>query len=152
MLIGEGPGADEDTQGEPFVGRAGQLMNKAFIGLGIKREEVYIANIVKCRPPQNRNPESDEAVACMDYLRSQVMLVKPKIIVLLGSVALKNILGNEYGITASRGKWIEKNGIIYIPTWHPAALLRDETKKIDFWKDLKEAIRRLEEIKKKVEK
>ena len=150
MLIGEGPGADEDTQGEPFVGRAGQLMNKAFIGLGIKREEVYIANIVKCRPPQNRNPENDEAVACMDYLRSQVMLVKPKIIVLLGSVALKNILGNEYGITASRGKWIEKNGIIYMPTWHPAALLRDETKKIDFWKDLKEAIRRLEEIKKEV--
>ncbi len=150
MLIGEGPGADEDTQGEPFVGRAGQLMNKAFIGLGIKREEVYIANIVKCRPPQNRNPESDEAVACMDYLRSQVMLVKPKIIVLLGSVALKNILGNEYGITASRGKWIEKNGILYIPTWHPAALLRDETKKIDFWKDLKEVIKRLEEIKKEV--
>ena len=150
MLIGEGPGADEDTQGEPFVGRAGQLMNKAFIGLGIKREEVYIANIVKCRPPQNRNPENDEAVACMDYLRSQVMLVKPKIIVLLGSVALKNILGNEYGITASRGKWIEKNGIIYIPTWHPAALLRDETKKIDFWKDLKEVITRLEEIKKEV--
>ena len=150
MLIGEGPGADEDTQGEPFVGRAGQLMNKAFIGLGIKREEVYIANIVKCRPPQNRNPESDEEVACMDYLRSQVMLVKPKIIVLLGSVALKNILGNEYGITASRGKWIEKNGIIYIPTWHPAALLRDETKKIDFWKDLKEVIKRLEEIKKEV--
>ena len=150
MLIGEGPGADEDTQGEPFVGRAGQLMNKAFIGLGIKREEVYIANIVKCRPPQNRNPENDEAVACMDYLRSQVMLVKPKIIVLLGSVALKNILGNEYGITASRGKWIEKNGIIYIPTWHPAALLRDETKKIDFWKDLKEVIKRLGKIKKEV--
>ena len=86
----------------------------------------------------------------MDYLRSQVMLVKPKIIVLLGSVALKNILGNEYGITASRGKWIEKNGILYIPTWHPAALLRDETKKIDFWKDLKEVIKRLEEIKKEV--
>ena len=146
MLIGEGPGADEDTQGEPFVGRAGQLMNKAFIGLGIKREEVYIANIVKCRPPQNRNPESDEAVACMDYLRSQVMLVKPKIIVLLGSVALKNILGNEYGITASRGKWIEKNGIIYIPTWHPAALLRDETKKIEFWKDLKKVIEMAEEL------
>ena len=136
--------------GKPFVGRAGKLMDMAFQTIGIKREEVYIANIVKCRPPQNRNPENDEAVACMDYLRSQVMLVKPKIIVLLGSVALKNILGNEYGITASRGKWIEKNGIIYIPTWHPAALLRDETKKIDFWKDLKEAIRRLEEIKKEV--
>lgn len=112
-------------------------MDKAFIGLGIKREDVYIANIVKCRPPQNRNPEADEAKACLDYLRSQVMLVKPKIIVLLGSVALKNILGNEYGITASRGKWVEKGGILYMPTWHPAALLRDETKKIDFWRDLK---------------
>lgn len=124
--------------GEPFVGKAGKLMDQAFKGLGIKREEVYIANIVKCRPPKNRNPENDESEACMNYLRSQVMLVKPKVIVLLGSVALKNILGNEYGITASRGKWVEKNGILYMPTWHPAALLRDETKKIDFWKDLKE--------------
>ena len=114
---------------------------------GINRDDVYIANIVKCRPPQNRNPESDEAEACMDYLRSQVVLVKPKIIVLLGSVALKNILGNEYGITASRGKWVLKNGIHYMPTWHPAALLRDETKKIDFWKDLKEVIKKLDELK-----
>lgn len=120
-----------------MFGKAGKLMNKAFAGLGIEREKVYIANIVKCRPPQNRNPESDEANACIDYLRSQVMLVKPKVIVLLGSVALKNILGDEYGITQSRGKWVEKNGIYYMPTWHPAALLRDETKKIDFWKDLK---------------
>ena len=91
MLIGEGPGADEDIQGIPFVGKAGQLMNKAFIGLGIKREEVYIANIVKCRPPNNRDPEPDEAMACINYLRNQVILVKPKIIVLLGSTALKNI-------------------------------------------------------------
>lgn len=121
-------------------------MDKAFIGLGINRDDVYIANIVKCRPPQNRNPELDEAKACMDYLRAQVILVKPKIIVLLGSVALKNILGAGYGITSARGKWVEKNGIMYIPTWHPAALLRDETKKIDFWKDLKEAKLRLEEI------
>ena len=104
MFIGEGPGADEDTQGEPFVGKAGQLMNKAFVGLGIKREEVYIANIVKCRPPQNRNPEKDEAEACIDYLRSQVMLVKPKIIVLLGSVALKNILGDSYRYNSFKGK------------------------------------------------
>lgn len=133
--------------GEPFVGKAGKLMDKAFAGLKIKREEVYIANIVKCRPPQNRNPEKDEAEACIDYLKSQVMLVKPEIIVLLGSVALKNILGDEYGITASRGKWVEKGNILYMPTWHPAALLRDETKKIDFWKDLKEAVRKLEEIK-----
>ena len=144
MLIGEGPGADEDVQGIPFVGKAGQLMNKAFEGLGIKREEVYIANIVKCRPPNNRDPEKDEIVACLDYLRNQVMLVKPKIVVLLGRIALQNVLGEEYGITASRGKIIEKKGIKYIPTWHPAALLRDETKKIDFWNDLKLAKNELE--------
>lgn len=138
MFIGEGPGADEDIQGIPFVGKAGKLMNQALKGIGIEREEIYIANIVKCRPPQNRNPEQDEINACLDYLRAQVLLVKPKIIVLLGSVALKAILGKEYSITKTRGKWIEKKGIKYMPTFHPAALLRDETKKIDFWKDLKE--------------
>ena len=137
MFIGEGPGADEDTQGLPFVGIAGQLMNMAFQGLGIKRQEVYITNIVKCRPPANRVPEQDEAEACLNYLRNQVILVKPKVIVLLGSTALKNVLGKEYSITASRGKWIEQKGIMYMPTWHPAALLRDENKKIEFWKDLK---------------
>lgn len=146
MFIGEGPGADEDIQGEPFVGKAGQLMDKAFEALEIKREEVYIANIVKCRPPQNRNPETDEAKACMDYLRNQVLLIKPKIIVLLGSVALKNILGEEYGITNSRGKWIDKKGIWYMPTFHPAALLRDESKKIDFWRDLKLVKEKLKEL------
>ena len=142
MFIGEGPGADEDLQGTPFVGKAGKLMNMAFEAIGLKREEVYIANIVKCRPPGNRNPQDDEANACLDYLRNQVILVKPKIIVLLGSVALKNILGKEYGITASRGKWIERKGILYMPTWHPAALLRDESKKIDFIRDLQEVMRR----------
>lgn len=143
MFIGEGPGADEDLQGKPFVGKAGKLMDMAFTALGIKREEVYIANIVKCRPPFNRNPEQDEEQACLNYLRNQVILVKPKVIVLLGNVALKNILGSEYGITASRGKWIEKKGIYYMPTWHPAALLRDETKKIDFINDLKMVIEKL---------
>lgn len=147
MLIGEGPGADEDRQGEPFVGKAGQLMNKAFQALNIKREDVYIANIVKCRPPQNRVPEDDEVQACLNYLRNQVILIKPKIIVLLGSTALKNILGSEFGITASRGKWVEKKDILYMPTWHPAALLRDETKKIDFWKDLKTVKEKAEELK-----
>lgn len=137
MLIGEGPGADEDKQGEPFVGKAGQLMNKAFDGLNIDRQKLYIANIVKCRPPANRVPEDDEANKCLDYLRNQVILVEPKIIVLLGSTALKNILGKEFGITSARGKWVEKKGILYMPTWHPAALLRDDTKKIDFWNDLK---------------
>lgn len=136
MFIGEGPGADEDREGEPFVGKAGKLMNQAFQGLGISREKIYIANIVKCRPPNNRNPEKEEANACLDYLRNQVILIKPKIIVLLGSVALKNILGENYGITASRGKWIDKKGILYMPTFHPAALLRDDSKKIDFWNDL----------------
>lgn len=140
MFIGEGPGADEDMQGIPFVGKAGKLMNMAFEAIGLNRDEVYIANIVKCRPPSNRNPEENEAVACLNYLRNQVILVKPKFIVLLGSVALKNILGKEYGITASRGKWIEKRGIWYMPTWHPAALLRDETKKIDFIKDLQQVM------------
>ncbi len=112
-------------------------MDMAFQTLGIKREEIYIANVVKCRPPANRNPEEEEAQACLNYLRNQVLLVKPQIIVLLGSVALKNILGKEYGITASRGKWVERKGIKYMPTWHPAALLRDDTKKIDFIHDLK---------------
>ena len=116
MFIGEGPGADEDRLGEPFVGKAGKLM--------------------------------DMAAACMDYLRNQVMIVKPKIIVLLGSVALKNILGKDYGITASRGKVIEKKQITYIPTWHPAALLRDETKKIDFINDLKLVLSVLNKIEK----
>lgn len=137
MFIGEGPGADEDAQGVPFVGKAGKLMNMAFAGVGINREEVYIANIVKCRPPSNRDPEKDEADACWDYLKTQIELVNPKIIVLLGRVALKYIVGEEYKITQARGKWIEKDGIKYMPTFHPAALLRDESKKIAFWQDLK---------------
>ena len=137
MFIGEGPGADEDIQGVPFVGKAGRLMDKAFQGIGIEREEIYIANIVKCRPPNNRNPEKDETLACREYLDAQIKLVNPEIIVLLGSVALKNLLGEEYSITSARGRCIEKDGIKYIPTFHPAALLRDENKKIDFWNDLK---------------
>lgn len=146
MFIGEGPGADEDKEGIPFVGKAGQLMNKALEGLGIKREELYIANIVKCRPPSNRVPDDDEAEACLDYLRNQVILIKPKIIVLLGATALKNILGKEYNITTSRGKWIERKGIFYMPTWHPAALLRDENKKIEFWNDLKSVKEKISQI------
>ncbi len=152
MLIGEGPGADEDAQGIPFVGKAGQLMNKAFEGLGIDRSKLYIANIVKCRPPNNRVPEDDEANACLNYLRNQVILVRPRIIVLMGSTALKNILGKEYKITASRGHWIEKKDIIYMPTWHPAALLRDETKKLDFWRDFKKVLTMCEELKIDIEK
>ena len=137
IFIGEGPGADEDSQGVPFVGKAGQLMDKAFAALGIIRENVYIANIVKCRPPQNRVPLEEEATQCMNYLRNQVFLIKPSIIVLLGSTALKNVLGKDKSITQMRGEWIEQGEISYMPTWHPAALLRDENKKIEFFKDLK---------------
>ena len=140
MFIGEGPGADEDLQGLPFVGKAGKLMNQAFLGLGIKREDMYIANIVKCRPPQNRTPESDEIEACVEYLKKQIMIIRPEKIVLLGNTALKAVFGNEYNITSVRGKWIEKKGIKYMPTFHPAALLRDESKKIQFWNDLKNVL------------
>ena len=139
-------GADEDREGEPFVGKAGKLMDKAFIGLGINRGDLYIANIVKFRPPENRVPQQDETEACLNYLRNQVMLIKPKIIVLLGSTALKNILGKQYSITSARGKWVEHKGILYMPTWHPAALLRDENKKIEFWNDLKLVIKKYQEI------
>ena len=137
LFVGEGPGENEDLQGEPFVGKAGQLLDKYLNVIGLDRSKnVYIANIVKCRPPNNRTPLKEESIACLDYLRNQVMIIKPKIIVLLGNTALKNILGEEYGITATRGKWIDKKGIKYMPTYHPAALLRDESKKIDFWNDL----------------
>ena len=140
MLIGEGPGADEDAQGLPFVGKAGKLMNQALRGLGINRDDLYICNIVKCRPPQNRNPLKEEAMACIGYLEQQIKIIKPKLIVLMGNVALKNILGDQYTITSSRGNFIERNGVIYLPTFHPAALLRDESKKISFWQDMKLAI------------
>lgn len=137
MFIGEGPGADEDRIGEPFVGKAGKLMDLAFETVGIKRDDVYIANIVKCRPPANRDPEQDEVESCIGYLGNQVRLINPKVIVLLGRISLQNILGKEYKITSARGNWVERKGIKYMPTWHPAALLRDESKKIDFIKDLK---------------
>lgn len=146
MFIGEGPGGDEDLQGRPFVGKAGKLMDNAFDVVGIKRDDVYIANIIKCRPPHNRDPEQDEIGACINYLRNQVIIIKPKIIVLLGRISLQTILGKENKITASRGKWQEKKGILYMPTWHPAALLRDETKKIDFIYDLKQVVDKLKEI------
>ena len=146
MFIGEGPGGDEDKQGRPFVGKAGQLMDKAFDIVGIKREDVYIANIVKCRPPMNRDPEEDEILSCIDYLRNQVMVIKPKIVVLLGRISMQNILGKEYKIAKSRGIWTQKKGILYIPTWHPAALLRDETKKMDFINDLMKVIEKEKEL------
>ncbi len=138
MFIGEGPGRDEDLRGEAFVGAAGKLLTKAIEAIGLKREDVFIANIVKCRPPNNRNPQEDEIQSCIPYLRWQVKLIKPKIIVCLGSIAAKNIIDKNLKITRQRGEWIEKKGYKIMPTFHPAALLRDESKKKPFWEDFKE--------------
>ena len=146
MFIGEGPGADEDLQGLAFVGAAGQLLTKMIAAIGFTREQVYICNIVKCRPPRNREPEPQEAAACMPYLRAQFSLVRPKVIVLLGATAAKNILGDHIRITRDRGKWVEKKGVFFMPTYHPAALLRDESKKRDAWQDLKAVKAKLEEL------
>ena len=146
MIIAEAPGYDEDKIGRPFVGKAGKLLDIVLEKVGLKREDIYISNIVKCHPPGNRNPEEEECEKCLDYLRNQVILMKPKIIVLLGSVALKNILGKEYSITKSRGKWIKKKDIYYLPTWHPAALLRDPNKKIDFLHDFALAAAALKKV------
>lgn len=146
MFIGEGPGADEDLQGLAFVGAAGQLLTKMISAMGMTREEVYICNIVKCRPPQNRVPDPAEAAACLPYLRQQVALVRPRVIVLLGSTAAKTLLREDFRITRERGKWIEKKGVWFMPTYHPAALLRDESKKRDVWNDLKLVMAKLKEL------
>ena len=146
MFIGEGPGRDEDLTGRPFVGRAGQLLDKMIAAIGLSREEVYIANVVKCRPPQNRAPEMDEVAACMPYLRAQVGLIRPRVIVLLGASALGAILGPEHRITRERGAWIERKGVFFMPTFHPAALLRDESKKRPVWEDLKKVRDKLQEL------
>lgn len=135
MLVGEGPGREEDRLGRPFVGPAGQLLDRMLAAVDLRREEVYITNIVKCRPPGNRNPEDAEAQACLPFLRRQFMLVKPRIIVCLGAVAARHVYDPMARITRDRGKWAVKNGIHILPTYHPAALLRDEQKKRDAWKD-----------------
>lgn len=137
MFIGEGPGAQEDATGRPFVGAAGQLLDKMLAAIGMTREQVYICNIVKCRPPQNRVPEPDERASCMGYLRQQVALVRPKIIVCLGSTPARALLGDEIRITRDRGVWQLKKGVWFMPTFHPAALLRDLDKKRPAWEDFK---------------
>lgn len=147
MLIGEGPGEQEDLSGRPFVGPAGQLLDRILMAAGFKREDVYICNIVKCRPPHNRVPAEDECAACRDYLRGQVALVRPKVIVLLGSTATKAILGQEMRITRDRGVWQLKKGMWIMPTYHPSALLRDATKKRPVWEDfqaVRDKIKKLE--------
>ena len=137
MFIGEAPGRDEDIQGEPFVGRAGQLLTDIIKAMQLTRNDVYIANVIKCRPPENRNPEPDELDECRPYIRRQVDLIKPKVIVTLGKFALQSLTEKSYGITATRGKWLEWNGIRVMPTYHPAYLLRTPGAKKDVWADMK---------------
>lgn len=136
MFIGEGPGADEDRLGRPFVGRAGQLLDKMIAAMQFTREEVYIANIVKCRPPGNRVPSPDEAACCIGYLKKQIELIRPEAIVLLGATAVTFLLGPVGGITRVRGKWFAYEGIPVMPTFHPAYLLRQESAKREAWIDL----------------
>ncbi|MBP5426605.1 MAG: uracil-DNA glycosylase [Clostridiales bacterium] len=147
LIIGEGPGADEDMKGEPFVGRAGKLLDNLLCAVGISQDEIYIANIVKCRPPQNRVPTQEEARICINYLRNQVYLQKPNIIVCLGNTASRYVLECEVKITEMRGKWIEKKNVLIMPTFHPAALLRDGSKKIPMFEDLKKVRDKIIELK-----
>ena len=137
MLIGEGLGEQEDLSGRPFVGPAGQRLDRMLAAVGLERGEVYIANVVKCRPPRNRQPERDEAEACLPYLRAQVALVRPRIIVLLGATAARNAIGPDIRITRDRGRWYEKDGVELLVTYHPSALLRDASLKRAAWEDFK---------------
>ena len=146
MFIGEGPGQQEDLSGRPFVGAAGQLLDRMLAAIGMTREQVYICNIVKCRPPNNRVPEPSEAEACRLHLRNQFALVRPKVIVLLGSTAAKSILGPEIRITRDRGRWYERKGVWFMPTYHPSALLRDPAKKREAWEDMQSLRDRLMEL------
>ena len=141
MFIGEGPGADEDAQGRPFVGRAGELLTRMITAMGFDRaSEVYIANVVKCRPPGNRTPLPAEAEACIGFLKRQIRLVSPKVIVTLGATPLFHLFQLK-GITKLRGNWLDWEGIKVMPTYHPAYLLRDPNKKFDVWRDLQLVMR-----------
>ena len=147
MFVGEGPGADEDARGEPFVGRAGKKLDEMIQAVGLSRDEVYIANIVKCRPPNNRDPERDEIETCYPFLARQIAAVGPKAIVTLGSPATKTLLETKVGITRMRGEWHDYNGIPVMPTFHPAYLLRAYTveNRRKVWEDLKAARARIDE-------
>ncbi len=147
IFVGEGPGRDEDATGIPFVGKAGQLLYRILAAAEIKREDIYISNIVKCRPPGNRIPTPNEARTCIPYLRGQVRLIKPKIIICLGATAAKYIIDKDIRITRERGKWYERKGYLLMATYHPAALLRDVSKKYPAWEDFKNIAIRLGELK-----
>ena len=143
MFIGEAPGADEDEQGEPFVGRAGQLLTKIIEAMGLKREEVYIANVLKCRPPNNRPPLPDETANCLPYLLRQIDLIQPKVIVALGATALLALLDVQIGITKMRGNWYTFHNVPIMPTFHPAYLLRNPPAKKEVWEDMKTVLHKL---------
>lgn len=146
MFVGEGPGYNEDVQGRPFVGKAGQLLDKMLAAIKIDRTNSYITNIVKCRPPNNRNPLEDESNVCIDYLRWQVKLIKPKIIVCLGSVAAKNLINPNLSISKQRGQFIKKSDIYFFSTYHPSYLLRNELAKKEAWDDLKKISEKIKEL------
>ncbi len=137
MFVGEAPGADEDAQGEPFVGRSGQLLTKIIEGIGMKREDVFIGNINRCRPPGNRAPTITEAHTCRPFLTREIAVVKPKVIVVMGNTAMKNLLDTKEGITKLRGEFQDYYGVKVMPTFHPAYLLRDPRKKREVWEDMK---------------
>jgi DNA polymerase len=136
MFIGEGPGEQEDLKGEPFVGPAGMLLDDMLSIIDLDRSNVYIANIVKCRPPRNRDPLEEEQIACLDFLRQQVALVKPKIIVCLGRIAATRLIRPDFRITREHGTWTERNGVQFTALYHPSALLRDVSKRPETFDDL----------------
>ena len=143
MFIGEAPGRDEDEKGEPFVGRAGQLLTDIIKAMKLTRDDVYIANVIKCRPPENRNPEPDELDECRPYIRRQVELIEPKVIVTLGRFGLQSLTEKNYAISAVRGQWLDYNGIKLMPTYHPAYLLRTPSAKKEVWADMKKVMAEL---------
>ena len=145
MFVGEAPGEQEDLSGTPFVGRAGQLLDMYLYAVDIKREDVYIANILKCRPPKNRDPLPAEEDACMDWLRGQVKLIRPKIIVCLGRIAAMRLISPDYRISLQHGQWIEKGAFLMTAVFHPAALLRDPRRKADMMEDMKKIAEKLAE-------
>ncbi|HVG39687.1 MAG TPA: uracil-DNA glycosylase [Pyrinomonadaceae bacterium] len=147
MFVGEAPGADEDAQARPFVGRAGQLLNKIIEAIGMKREEVFIGNVNRCRPPQNRTPTPAEAATCKPFLLREIAIVQPAVIVVLGNTAMKNLLDTKEGITKLRGQFQDYRGIKVMPTFHPAYLLRDPTKKRETWEDMKKVREYLDKTK-----
>jgi DNA polymerase len=146
MIIGEGPGAEENRQGLAFIGPAGQLLTKMLAAINLSRDEVYITNVVKCRPPGNRVPLPEEVNSCLPYLRAQTAMIRPRIVLILGGTALKYLVDEQARITRSRGQWIYRKGVWMMPSYHPSALLRDPSKKREAWVDMQLLRDKLKEV------